>query len=228
MTTIDDVRAFLDAKAFDLAPDTPAETGVLHRIDGAEVPYEIHHGWSLPLAHACDRDWKQFNIALMKFVKDQNYDAAKLAVVLSKIQIDDDHWDWLTKACVYRSAEYEWFFLVAENKPQGACLIYHPKPSVLSTGNIFYIEYIAVAPWNRDNPMESRRFRAIGSVLIKHAVQHSHQQLKLRYGFSLHAIPRAAAFYAKIGMTPHPKADKDPLIYFEMIEANAAAYAVKA
>jgi len=180
------------------------------------------------LAHSCDRNWAQFNINLMKFIKDQNYDDAKRASVLSQIQIDDSHWDWLAKACFYRTDEYEWFFLVAENKPQGACLIYHPKPSALSTGDIFYIEYIAAAPWNRDNPMESRRFRSVGSVLIKHAVQHAHEKLNLRYGFSLHSLPRAAPFYKKIGMTTHPLSDKAPLVYFEMVETNAAKYAEQA
>jgi hypothetical protein len=117
---------------------------------------------------------------------------------------------------VYCSDEYEWFYLLSQGKPQGACVFYHPKESIIDEKDIFYIEYVAVAPWNRDTPVTNRKFKGIGTILIKCALNYAVDKLGLQYGFSLHSLSQAKNYYEKIGMINFPEKDKDRLVYFEM------------
>lgn len=224
--TLEDIKAFLDRKTpvFDMG--VVVKAGQIQRDDGAQVPFEIQAGWDLGKAHWCDKNWGIFNLRLLKFIKEQSYSDEERERVLESIQIDDSHWEWLKKAIAYRTPEYVWLFLMADDVPQGACLIYHPKKSELEAGDIFYIEYIASAPWNRRNPLATRRFGGIGSLLIKAAMAHATNELKLRQGFSLHALPRAVPFYEQIGMKPFAALDKQTLKYFEMPQATATQFEV--
>ncbi|WP_031437912.1 GNAT family N-acetyltransferase [Methylobacter tundripaludum] len=224
--TIDDIKSMLDSGEIPHSNKDVVKNGVLLATDGSNVNYQLHHGWDIAKAYACDKSWGIFNIELMRFIKSQNHDTGSLTQVLAKIQMDDSHWSWFDKSRGLKTTEYDWFFLMTEQSPQGACLIYHPKASALDKGDIFYIEYVAVAPWNRGNPMRDQVFKGVGSILIKHAVNYARTELKLRYGFSLHALPRAAGFYQKIGMIRHTPLDKDVLQYFEMLEQRASEFAV--
>jgi len=223
--TIDDIKRMLDSGAFVPTDEDIVARGQIASSEGGHVEYQLHHGWDPAKAHVCDKTWGVFNVELMRFIKRQAYDVEQLRAVLGQIQIDDSHWNWLTKSLFYRSTEYDWFFLMAEGYPQGACLIYHPKPSAIASGDIFYIEYVAAAPWNRDNPMSGRTFKGIATILLRYATNYARKELKLRYGFSLHALPKAIAFYRGIGMVDHPPANKDNLPYFEMPEVSASKFA---
>lgn len=222
--TLEDIKAFLDCKTPLFDNGIVVKVGQIPRNDGVQVPYEIQAGWDLGKAHWCDKNWGIFNLHLLKFIKGKNYSDKERTEVLESIQIDDSHWEWLKKAIAYRTSEYVWLFLMADDVPQGACLIYHPKKSELESGEIFYIEYIASAPWNRKNPMSARRFGGIGSLLIKAAMTYATNELKLRQGFSLHALPRAVPFYEQMGMKPYAALDKDKLKYFEMPRATATQF----
>jgi hypothetical protein len=48
--------------------------------------------------------------------------------------------------------------------------------------------------------------------------------LGLRYGFSLHALPKAEGFYEKIGMTSFETFTKDCMKYYEMSDENTQKY----
>lgn len=222
--TLEDIKKLLDSGNIPFDHANIVNNGTFNVANGTPKAYQIHHGLDLVLARACDSQWGKFNVNLMRFISKQNYDAATLKQVLSKIQVDDRHWEWFTKSLVYQTSEYDWFFLVAEGAPQGACLIFHPKASALNKGDIFYIEYIAAAPWNRRNPMHEQAFKNVGTILVKHAINYAHDTLKLQYGFSLHAIPSAAWYYNKIGMTRHTPLDKTPLQYFEMPDKTASSF----
>lgn len=100
--------------------------------------------------------------------------------------------------------------------PQGACVFFHPKDSIIDSENIFYIEYVAVAPWNRKTPVTKREFKGVGTILITCALNYAVNELGLQYGFSLHSLPQAKNYYEKIGMINFPERDKDKLVYFEM------------
>ncbi len=191
-------------------------SGLLVGAGGVEVRYQLKLGWDIAVANVCDDTWGVFNIQLMRFIRSQNYDNAALGAVLAQVQVDDSHWRWLNKSLRFNSDEYKWFFLFAEGYPQAACLIYHPKPSAMDGQGIFYIEFLAVAPWNRDNPMRDRSFKGVGTTLIAEVKEYACAQLGLRPGFSLHALPRAAGFYQSIGMMNFPQLDKEGMPYFEM------------
>lgn len=224
MTTINQIKKMLESGQISPSDDDIVSQGVLTSSSGASVPYTLHHGWDIAKCYSCDEHWGKFNLDLFGFIDEQNYTPDELDKVLAQIQIDDRHWKWFKKACALKDEWYEWFFIMAEGKPQGACLIYHPKKSVIDANNIFYIEFLAVAPWNRTNPMASRRFNGVGTLLIKSAIAYVKDSLAYRFGFSLHALPRASGYYRKIGMQRFAAEDKDTLEYFEMPESAAADY----
>ena len=64
-----------------------------------------------------------------------------------------------------------------------------------------------------------------GDSVIRFAVNFGRETLKLKYGFSLHALPKAIEFYERIGMVRHAPLDKDGLPYFEMPNKLAREFA---
>lgn len=223
MITIESIKEALKSDQLPMQ-GTIVRQETLLTSDGEELKCDLYYGWDIVKCHACDRDWGLYNVRLMEFIRDQKYDKAKLKEVLDEIQIDDNHWDWFNKAACYLKDGYHWFFLMADGKQQAACLIYHPKKSVAEDLDIFYVEYIAVAPWNRKNPMQVKLLSGVGGLMIKLIIKHVSEQLKFAHGFSLHAIPKASGFYSKIGMLRYNAHDKGPLQYFEMPQKVASVY----
>lgn len=216
MLTIADIKALLAAQPGPIMNGPVLAAGQLKKSDGLEVDYAIHGGWNLQVANACDDQWGMFNGELIKFIAAKNLDQVELAKVLENVQLDDSHWEWLKKTIAYRGDEYVWFFLMAESQPQCACLIYHPKDSVIDGQDIFYIEYVAVAPWNRVNPMIGRRFKGVGRLMVDFVRDYAVTALGLRPGYCLHALPKAVPFYQSLGMVAYPDRDKGNLPYFEL------------
>lgn len=190
---------------------------------GNETEFEVRHGWDIKLANQCDSEWNNKNLEILTFLQDK-VSEDELEKEFSKLYMEDAHWRWLGKALNYYTDEYNWFFWTCENTVQGACLIYHPKESVIDGQGIFYIEYVAVAPWNRPNPLAPIIFKGIGTELIRIAYKYATETLKLRPGFSLHSLPKAAAYYQKIGMKCFPEQKKDSLEYFEMPKDSAEVF----
>ncbi|PWB18367.1 hypothetical protein DCO45_10395 [Comamonas sp. JNW] len=156
-------------------------------------------------------------MSLLRHIRKLQQSGVDVTSILETAQLEDNHWNWLNKSLSYKTDCYKWFFLVAENYPQAACLVYHPKNSVAGPSNIFYIEYIAAAPWNRENALNERIFKGAGAKLLNHVIIYAKDNLKLDPGFSLHSLPKAIQFYEKIGMTAFPKYDKEGLKFFEWV-----------
>jgi hypothetical protein len=184
--------------------------------NGDHISYEIRHGWQIQYANDCDITWTAFYTQVFEYIERQKLPEDRQMEILKSMSTQDKHWDWYRKACHYKSDENEWFFLMAENKPQGVCIFNHPKLSKLEPGNIFYIEYLAVAPWNRDSLVNKKKFNGIGTTLLKCAINYAMQTLKLQPGFSLHSLEQAVGYYLKIGMKYIPSEDKPDLKFFEM------------
>lgn len=197
------------------------EKGYLNKYSGDKVEYLIEHGRNMNYAMECDQSWTHFKSEMLDYIEAQNYSEDRLSEVLDDLQTEDYHWDWFTKSYVYSAVEYEWFFLFADNQPQGACVIYHPKQSSFHSGKIFYIEFVAAAPWNRTNPFKPKMFKGVGTILIKCALNYAVNKLGLNQGFSLHSLPQACEYYEKIGMLNDKNSNKDGLKYFEMPEGIA-------
>lgn len=217
--TIEDIRRALDDANPEISSHSVVDTGELIA-DGSSVTYTIHLGWDLTIAHMCDRSWGGFNVALLRHIRELELSGKDINPILDSAQLEDHHWRWLDKTLHYRGDRYKWFFLVAENYPQAACLVDQPKSSVVGIGDIFYVEYIAVAPWNRVNALAERSFKGVGSKLLDFVISYAKNQLGLRHGFSLHSLPKAESFYKKIGMTPFPEYDKDGLKFFEWVASD--------
>lgn len=197
------------------------ENGELTHVSKKKVPYTIVHGWSLVSSAECDMYWKRGWLTLFKQIK--KADKAKQQEILASISTEDYHWDWFTKAMSAKSDEFEWFHLYADGRPQAACLIYHPKASVLEPGDIFYVKFVAVAPWNRDCKLRPREFNGLGKIILRAAQRFAVNELKLRPGFCLHSLPKAERFYTdKIKMVKVPgKEDAENLPYYELSRALA-------
>lgn len=194
----------------------PISAGKVLAGSGEYSDFEVCLGWDMSLAYECDDKWRRFNIEILEFVE-RTTAQADLVQVLEKLQLEDAHWRWTRKSAIHNTEEYTWFYLLVDKEVQAACLTYHPKPSAQDAEGIFYIEFIAVAPWNRDNPLCARKNLGVGKTLVKEVNEYMKQSSGLRPGFSLHSLPKAQAFYEKIGMRAYPQMNKDGLAYFEML-----------
>jgi hypothetical protein len=198
------------------------EQGEITRVNNKKVPYKIVHGWSLESSVECDTFWKRGWLALFEQIQQAEPDETKQSEILASISTEDFHWDWFRKAVDYSTDEYEWFHLYADAKPQAACLIYHPEASALEPGDIFYVKFVAVAPWNRDCDLRPREFRGLGKIILRAAQRFAVKELKLRPGFCLHSLPKAEVVYKKLKMVKvDGKEDAESLAYFELPQALA-------
>lgn len=202
------------------------ESGMIDdQLSGKKVNYEISFGLSSTYAANADVDWLTFNFMIVSKLKEVCKTNEELLEHLARYQFEDSHWNWVNKSVVLSTDEYEWFYFIAENQVQGICNIYHPKPSKIDNRNIFYVEFVAVAPWNRINPISPRKFKGIGSSLLKIALNYSINTLNYRPGFSLHSLPQSAEYYEKIGMKNFgPDNSKQNLFYFEMEQGSSEAF----
>lgn len=198
------------------------EQGELMHVSKKKVPYKIVHGWSLESSVECDTLWKQGWLALFKQIQQTERDETKQDEILASISTEDFHWDWFRKAVDYSTDEYEWFHLYADDKPQVACLIYHPEASALDPGDIFYVKFVAVAPWNRTCDLRPREFCGLGEIILRAAQRFAVKNLKLRPGFCLHSLPKAEGFYTKLKMVKvDGREDAQSLAYYELPQALA-------
>jgi hypothetical protein len=198
------------------------EQGELMHISKTKIPYKIIHGWSLKSSLECDAVWKQDWLALFKQIQQAQPDETKQNEILASISTEDMHWDWFTKAVESSTDEYEWFHLYADGKPQAACLIYHPETSALEPGDIFYVRFVAVAPWNRTCDLRPREFRGLGEIILRAAQRFAVKELNLRPGFCLHSLPKAEGFYTRLKMLKvDGKEDSQSLAYYELPQAHA-------
>ncbi len=224
--TIEDIKAMLaDGKIKPCLTDVIAN-GTLKGADGITIKYNTHSGWDIAKAYACDNEWGAFNVSILAHIASNYKDKKSVDAALENTSLEDYHWEWFKKSAAFRTEQYRWYFMIANDKIQAACLIFQPKTSAFQEGNIFYVEYIAVAPWNRPNPMQERLCFGVGTTILRNAVEHCMITLNLKPGFSLHALPKAIPFYEKIGMLPHPPMDKDQLPYFEMPESAFKTFAI--
>lgn len=212
-----------------LGNDVVFEQGVIEKNDGSSETYTVSYGWNLLKAHACDKEWKQYRTRILTYLKESCNDAQRNEF-LSKIQVEDYHWQWFGKSMRYREEEYKWFFLSSTNTVEAACLIYFPKKSAMDESDIFYVEFIAVAPWNRFSPLEDKRFKKIGTILLRSIIKYLTESQGYQYGFCLHSLPQAQGFYEHIGMIHFEHLDKiespdcDPLYYYEIDQSNSMKF----
>lgn len=183
--------------------------------------FSIIKGLDHKLIFMFESEWKIVtNVIINKILEDSNNDMNKINKALNDNLIEDANWNWFNKISFCNSNLYEWFYLTVNNKVEACCVLYHPKNSKIDTEDISYIDYLAVAPWNRNTMLGKRKYASLGVKLLSNCCNHIKMNNFYRYGFSLHSLPQALKFYTeKLGMKDFGiDPTKENLNYLEMEE----------
>jgi len=152
----------LDSFSLTLVSSNTVETAEIHRL---QSPNE-----KLAIACKTQEEWSQFRTQILNNNIIPYLDALDESSALLLIQNhlgEDHHWDWQNKALqTYCNSSYDWFVLNTPHGIQGLLLTYHPTHSDVESGNVFYIDFLASAPWNRETPSNQPRLRGVGSGLV--------------------------------------------------------------
>ncbi|WP_297447188.1 hypothetical protein [Acidiferrobacter sp.] len=153
---------------------------------------------------------------------------ATFVEILGKLGIPDQHWNWRRKCGVAPGANRKVYGLLNADHVEAAMMLLFGKSTRGTPAGlpIVYVDYIAVAPWNRRAIQDPERFRKLGTVMLGTAVAVS-RTLGLDGRCGLHSLQTSEGFYRRIGMKD---LDIDPtyhnLRYFEF-DANSASTFVK-
>jgi hypothetical protein len=139
------------------------------------------------------------------------------------------HWDWRAKLqAIEQLLAHRTFCVVCAGETQGMMAVNLTKTARLEAQRgrpLVYVEYLENAPWNRPELFSLPRYRGVGSILIRTAIEASIQEeFKGRIG--LHSLPQADRFYQHTcGMTDlGPDSAYHDLHYFEMTPEQAQAF----
>jgi hypothetical protein len=140
------------------------------------------------------------------------------------------HWDWREKVVVNSgSLASSGFCVVCNGMTEGLMIVNTLKSARLQSQagkSMIYIDYLEVAPWNQRTFRDDvPRFRAVGSVLMRAAIEFSFNEgFKGRVG--LHSLPQANNWYANscgmVDLGPDPSYQN--LRYFEMTPEMANVF----
>ena len=151
---------------------------------------------------------------------------------LGQFNIQDQGWDWRQKIDIYGGRLSKVSFAIECNgKTQGLMLADLGSRRSKIRGEeglpLVYIDFIAVAPWNRPVLAEEPRYKGVGSVLLVTAISLSiDEEMEGRIG--LHSLPQSEGFYAEYcGMTSHGPEGDEGLHYFEMTADQAHDFLVR-
>jgi hypothetical protein len=169
---------------------------------------------------------RQYGVALLEFFQlpaaDQTLE--KLLGILGKFDVQDRHWKWRTKCAIAPGTNRKVFSLLNGAEVEAAMVLQLGKTSrdPSTPLPIAYVDFVAIAPWNRKAFQNPQRFRHLGTVMIGAAVQHS-RKLGLDGRCGLHSLPQSEGFYRHIGMRDFGlDGSYSSLRYFEF-DATAAA-----
>lgn len=199
-------------------------------LDGETKRFDIYKGLDVQLVFAFQQEWSDvLKIRLQDIFNQANTKTqAELINMIEDNQLGDAHWDWSNKMLFCNSDKYDWFFVKIEDKVEAVCIILHPLNSKIDNENIFYVDYLAVAPWNRTTTYGDRKYASLGSRLLSICCNQSRIDLSYRCGFSLHSLPQALTYYTSIGMDDYGQdATKENLNYLEMSETNSEKLVAK-
>ena len=125
--------------------------------------------------------------------------------ILEMHRQEDEAWNWpaIVEECRAASrtgeASYEFIILRARRDVQSLMILETEAHLSLQTRtSILYVEYLAVAPWNRPPIQSPRRFSGCGSALIEFAIRRS-EELGYDGRVGLHSLPGSRTFYARSG-----------------------------
>jgi hypothetical protein len=168
---------------------------------------------------------RQRNLAILEYfsLPSTQQTGDKWNETLGKYGAPDAHWDWQVKCGSAPALNQHLFALINGNEVEAIMLL---QPGRVSRDShqlpVFYVDYLAVGPWNREPVQNPQRFRGLGTVLLGSAVNTS-QAAGLEGRCGLHSLPQSEGFYRKAGMKDFgADATYQDLRYFEF-ESSAAA-----
>jgi len=185
-------------------------------IDGASglpVEAQLHHAMTAQDLLLVERVWSAHRARLMASLLQ--------AGVMRRDWPQSLHWDWSLKARELKLLVNSASGLVCQGEWQGLMITktqpYQTRLARDLGRPLVYVDFLEVAPWNWPiSQLQQRaRWKACGSVLLRHAVAQSKRE-----GFhgrlGLHALPQAESYYERCGMTRVAvDATKEDLAYYE-------------
>jgi hypothetical protein len=198
-------------------------TGIIQNLHTNSLDnYSIIKGMDYAFIYKFESEWKNITNSILDIIiNDAKGDNTKIKEGLDNNLIQDGGWNWFNKISFCNSDDYKWFYLTINNNVEACCIIYHPKNSKIDSKNISYIDYLAVAPWNRDTIIGKRKYASLGIKLLSTCCNHIKLSYSYRDGFSLHSLPQALPFYLKLGMKDFGiDVSKENLNYLEMEEVK--------
>jgi hypothetical protein len=158
--------------------------------------------------------------------RDGKLDVDRFLAELGRLNLQDFKWDWRRKLGFYEgNLAIRQFCLECAGEVQGLMLVdltCRCRLDQQAGQHLVYVDYLAVAPWNRPRLTIPRVYSGIGPLMMATAAS-----LSLEEGFhgrvGLHSLPQAESFYRdKCGMTDLGiDAHKENLVYFEMTNDQA-------
>lgn len=195
--------------------------GVLSDHNGKDITLKLLEGCDIKKCIQMQMQWATHFLTLFDNFSKQNPNES-IGSIIVKCNIEDSHWSWTNKATCLNTNEYLWFSIESDCDFECAMIVYHPKQSKLANDNIFYVDYLAVAPWNRDSAIQSAKLKGLGTLMLRTVGKYINESLSYRHGFSLHSLPKALPYYKKIGMNDFgADANKENLHYLEMEQIAA-------
>ena len=144
-----------------------------------------------------------------------------------KFGAPDSHWDWNEKNQSMLGSVHRIFALLDDEVVEALMRVDLSKPSRIQPAPytpVVYVDYLAVAPWNRSTIQPQPRFRGFGKLLLGAAVSISVEEgMDGRCG--LHSLMQSEGFYRRVGMEDlgvDPAADR--LRYFEFSPDTARKF----
>ncbi len=198
----------------------PLRVELVEGLDEDHVAY-IEGQWS-PVAQ------RQYDLALLEFFTrpEALRSVEVFREILGRLGIPDKHWDWRQKCSFAPGTNRRVYGLLNAAHVEAAMVLLFGEQSreAGSSAPIVYVDYLAVAPWNRASIQNPERFRKLGTVMLGAAVETS-RALGMDGRCGLHALPSSEGFYRRIGMNDM---DIDPnyhnLRYFEFDAGSAMKF----
>jgi hypothetical protein len=192
----------------------------LLRADGSFVTATLVLGIDETYAARTDDAWLTYLAA---------WKADRLAAGVQIPALQHEHWRWREKLAITANLlPYLTVSLELNGESQGLILYasdgHFARLDEQKTSPLVYVEFLAAAPWNSRDVLESPHYAGVGTLLMRVAVQASIDfEFKGRLG--LHSLPQSEGFYRRLGMTEiGPDPDKENLIYFEFSADSANAF----
>lgn len=189
-------------------------------LDGAHLDF-IESAWR-PLLK------QQYQIAKLELLElpEDKRTNERWRELTGSLMIEDQHWEWRSKCSMPQETDYRVFSLLNRSEVEAAMVLRVGLASRAEAQRlpVVYVDYLAVAPWNRIQLQDPPRLRNLGTIMLGAAVEVSRLAgFEGRCG--LHSLPQAEGFYRRIGMRDLGVDNEyQELRYFEFDAAGAACF----